>query len=132
MNIEEQKEQIQIPDSLLMNSSGIDGIYEKRVHLSKTSKALNDLVIIELIDQEKLKGEIDGIILPDEALCNMELLKGRVLSAGPEAIKDGVRVGDIILYDRYSAFYNPPVKVGVCLITRADNVIVKFPFEDGK
>lgn len=131
MNNEEQKE-FEIPQNLIMNTSGTDGLYDRRVHLSEKSIALNDLVIIEMVEQESLKGTIDGIIIPESSIVNTELIKGRVVSAGPAAKIDGVRVGDVVLYDRFSAFYKPPVEKGVFIITRAENVIVKFPSEDAK
>jgi co-chaperonin GroES (HSP10) len=128
MNIEEQKE-IQIPQNLVMNTSGQDGVYDKKVHLNDDSKALNDLVIIKIIEQEAGKGIRDGIHIPDAALVNIELIKGEVVDAGPAAKQDGVSVGDVILYDKFSAFYKPPTTPGTFIITRCGNVIVKFPSE---
>jgi hypothetical protein len=126
----EESVEFKIPDNLKYNPSGLSGIYKDKVGLSRSSKALNDLVIIELIEQDETKGQSGGIWLPEEAIHNRELLKGRIVHAGPEAVMDGMEPGLIVLYDRFSAFYKPPTAPGTFIITRAFNVIAKCNDEE--
>ena len=126
MTGDELTQEIQINKNLLMNTSGLAGVYTEKVHLNENSTALSDVIIIKIIKQEKIKGIIDGIHIPQKAVANSELVKGEVISVGPDAQHEGIKVGDKILYDRLSAFYNPPLQEGTFLVTRVENVIVKF------
>ena len=123
---EEVMQEFQIPKNLTFNGAGIGGLYKEKVHLSETSIACNDSVIIKQIEQEETRNMRDGIYLPESATHNTELIKGVVMSCGPDAVRDNIKVGDTILYDRFSAFYNPPVSIGTFIITKVENVIVKI------
>lgn len=99
-------------------------MYDDKTHLNETSIALNDLVIIKILDQSKDRLQRDGIYLPETFTCNMELVKGKITSVGPEAIKRfRLKVDDVVLYDQHSAYFRPPVKAGLCVITAAENVV---------
>lgn len=118
--------ELEIPSNLIYNATGLAGVYKEKVRLNENSEAFNDLVIIEIIKQEEQKGKIDSIFIPASVLHNQELLKGRVTSAGPLAIKDGISVGDEVLYDKFAAYYLPPDTIGTFIIVKAENVIVKY------
>lgn len=114
--------EFQVPQNLTYNPAGLAGIYEDRVHLKKTSKALNDLVIIEILEQDDRKQKYGNIILPTAVMQNFELVKGKVLSAGPDCA-GVITEGSIVFYDKWSAFYKPPMNEGVIVITKAENII---------
>ena len=42
---------------------------------------------------------------------------------GLEVATKNIKPGDIVMYDRLSAFYNPPLREGVLIVTRIVNVI---------
>ena len=102
---------------------GIGGSYEVKCPLVKTSKALNDLIIIEIIEQDKNRLQRGGIHLPEVHTSNFDLMKGKILSVGPKAEKYNVKNGDIVLYDKASAHFHPPEKVGTLIITNVENII---------
>lgn len=113
----------EVPENWTFNASGIAGLYEDKVHLTDESVALNTAVIIRIVEQDEAKQQVGGIYLPDEVIENCELVKGVVVSIGDEAARWNVKVGDTVFYDRYSAFYNPPVRPGVLIVTNVENVI---------
>jgi len=102
--------------------SGFGGDYASKVHLTHNSKALNDNVIIEILEQENSSKKYGDIILPETALINVQMLKGKVISVGPD-ITDNLNVGDIVMYDAMSAYYCPPQTPGTLIITKYENVI---------
>ena len=105
-----------------MFSSGCHGLYMDKVHLSKDSRALNDCVIIEIMQQHAKSHMYGDIIIPRSFSVNAQALRGRVVSVGPE-VTINLKPGDVVLYDRYSAFYNPPTNPGTFIITKVENVI---------
>ncbi len=126
MNDAEVMQEYQIPANLTYNALGIGGLYKEKVHLSEKSIACNDLVIIKILEQEECRNMRHGFYLPDDVTHNTELIKGIVMSCGPDALRDNISVGNIVLYDRFSAFYNPPLNEGTFIITKIENVIVKL------
>ena len=112
-----------IPQNLQYNTSGLGGVYADKVHLTEKSTALNDLVIIKIVEQDSNRLQHGGIFLPDVHTTNCELLKGELVSVGPDALKFNIHVGDIVLYDKWSAFYKPPDTAGTFIITKVENII---------
>jgi len=118
--------QVELPSGLDYNPAGLGGLYERKVHLSKDSVALNDSVIIKIIEQESNKQKIGDIFLPSACVTNVELLKGEVVSVGPEAARANIKKGDVVFYDRMSAFYKPPPNAGTFIVTKIENVISRI------
>lgn len=102
--------------------SGFGGDYELKMPLTKSSVAINDLVIIEITEQDPNKQRYGNLFLPDSAVTNVELVTGKIISIGPE-IKDNININDTVLYDRYSAFGCPPVFPGTIIVTKYENVV---------
>jgi co-chaperonin GroES (HSP10) len=123
-------QEMQIPQNLEWNPSGLGGIYSEKIHLSSTSTALGDNVIIEILPQDDSKNKIGNIILPEKTTLNMDMLKGRISSIGPDAKKMGLSEGDIILYDKWSAYYKPPETPSTFIITNIENIICKVKQEN--
>jgi len=115
--------EVEVPENWQLNPAGLMGLYEDKVHLSEKSKALNDTVIIEIIEQDKNHNMAGGIHLPETAIVNCELIKGRVSSVGADAAKKNLKKDDIVLYDRFSAFYRPNIDPGTFVATKVENVI---------
>jgi co-chaperonin GroES (HSP10) len=112
-----------LPDNFKDFKSGLGGNYDNKVHLTKKSKAINDLVIIEILEQDEDRLQRDGIYLPESTTINFDMLKGKIISVGEKAQKFNVNVNDIVLYDKASAYYGPPEKAGTLIITHVENVI---------
>jgi hypothetical protein len=110
-------------------SSGCAGLYSEKVHLTKDSKAMNDMVILEIVQPHAKSHRYGTIIVPEAHSINAQALRGRVVSIGPD-VTINLKPGDIVLYDRFSAFYNPPTTPGTLVITRVENVICLTDIED--
>ena len=115
--------EIELPSGLDYNPAGLGGLYERKVRLNEDSVALNDLVIIKIIEQDSNKQKVGDIFLPQSAVTNVEMLKGEVVSVGPEAARSHIKKGDIVLYDKWSTFYKPPTTAGTFVVTKIENVI---------
>lgn len=112
-----------IPDEFKNFKSGIGGNYAHKCPITKQSKAMNERVIIEIIEQDENRFKRDGIYLPESVIVNCDLLKGKILSVGEKAKKYNVKVGDVVLYDKASAYYVPPEIVGTLIITDVENIV---------
>lgn len=112
-----------LPDNFKNFKSGLGGNYDNKVHLTKKSKAINDLVIIEILEQDSNRLQRDGIYIPETATLNCDMLKGKIISVGEQAKKFNVYENDIVLYDKASAYYGPPEKAGTLIITHVENII---------
>jgi co-chaperonin GroES (HSP10) len=94
--------------------------------LNENCKAIADLVIIENIEQGDNSLCRGGIYIPSMAVEAEKIVKGKVISLGPEAKKEGLNIGDIVLYDKHSIHSELSTgteKVGETVITRVENVI---------
>jgi len=94
--------------------------------LTLKSKAVGDLVIIEnMVDVDRFfKG---GIHLPKLKLENDRAIKGKVISLGEVARKEGLKEGDVVLYDMWSQFGErgkASDKPGEIVITKVENVLL--------
>jgi co-chaperonin GroES (HSP10) len=115
-----------LPDNFKNFKSGLGGNYADKCRITKKSKAVNDLVIIEILEQEENRLQRGGIFLPETTTVNCEMLKGKIISVGEKAKKFNVKEGDVVLYDKASAYYGPPEAVGTLVITNVENVICVF------
>lgn len=111
-----------LPENFKNFKSGLGGNYDNKVRLTKKSKAINDLVIIEIIEQDENRLQRGGIFLPESTTTNYDMLKGVIISVGPNAEKMCVEEGDVVLYDKASAYYGPPENAGTLIITHVENI----------
>jgi co-chaperonin GroES (HSP10) len=95
--------------------------------LTKTSRAVGDLVIIEILKQRKKRLLFDGVYIPLQYTENNKLVRGKVLSVGPKAQSENINVGDEVLYDKHSIYSQfggkGTEKEGDIVITKVENVI---------
>jgi co-chaperonin GroES (HSP10) len=103
--------------------SSFKGVYENRMPLTKDSKPLNDLILLEMVKQSKDRGKVGGLFLPEETMTNRDVVKARVLAVGPNAKDLNLKPGTLVIYDRFSAFGNPPLVPGTLTLTKVENII---------
>jgi len=66
------------------------------------------------------------IILPDAYDRSSRLCKGKIMSIGSQARCLNLNVGDMVLYDTFSVFYDTYPLV----VTKVENIIVRFNEEE--
>lgn len=95
----------------------------------KSYKALHDLVSIEIIKQDDDRYKVGSLFLPDNYIENEKLVKGKITSIGTD-VKNGLKVGDIVYFDKHSIFATEGHKgtdsVGKIVLTKVENVIWKM------
>jgi len=108
------------------------GVYCNKVPLTENSVAIGGYLIIEIIPQPNSARKFGNIFLPGEHTLNTQLIVGEIKSSGNRALIEGMNVGELVLYDRASAFGHPPEKAGTLISTHMENVIAKVILEDGR
>jgi len=63
---------------------------------------------------------MDGIIVPMDASQMVAMAKGTIVSIGKDAIVTGLKVGDVVLYDAASVYYDHHPLV----VTNFENVVL--------
>ena len=99
--------------------------------LSKNIRALNKNVAIEIVEQDSKRCHLDGIYIPEKATVNKELINGRVISVGEEALHEtNLKKDDIVLYDRWSVFSDSigmkecrSIQPGTIVLTEYENIL---------
>ena len=86
----------------------------------KKLKAVGDKVAIRKLEIRHER-KVGGIIIPGRLELGANLCKGIVESVGPEAAKDGLKIGDCVLFDHYSTYGET---YPVC-VTKIENVVCK-------
>ncbi len=87
----------------------------------KKLTAVNDVVVIRKLEKYHQR-TFGDIIIPDGMNQGHNLTKGVVESVGPDAVKEGIEVGMVVLYDHFAGHYlTDPV---VCV--NSENVICQF------
>ncbi len=119
-------QEVQIPSGLDFDPTGLTGVYGEKIHLDEKSIAMNDLVLIKILEQDESRNKVGDLYMPESATQNMDMLKGEIISVGPIASRKMIKKGDVILYDKWSAFYKPPETPGTFIITNCENVICKI------
>lgn len=78
-------------------------IHQNTKFYDKKLTACGDKVVLRRIEKEH---EIikDGIILPEIVNKGFCMSKARVESIGPDCPNEGLKVGDIVMYDTYSSY----------------------------
>ena len=107
------------------------GVYSNKVPLTENSVAIGGFLIIEIIPQPNSARKFGNIFLPGEHTLNSQLIVGKIKSAGNKALVEGMDVGELVLYDRASAFGHPPEKEGTLISTHMENVIAKVTLGNG-
>ena len=85
----------------------------------------NDIFKLKVIPQGSTSGKFGNISLPDSHYENIQLVKAEIIDIGSNALDLDLSVGDIVLYDRYAAFYRPSVAVGTEILIDFVNIICK-------
>ena len=106
-----------------------DYYYAKKMPLSKDSKAKGQYVIVEIIPQPNSSRKFGNIYIPHKHSENMQLIIGKISSAGDGAKIEGMDKGQLVFYDRGSAFGLPPEKEGTFIVTHMENVIAKVELD---
>lgn len=84
----------------------------------KSIKATGNKVVLQKLDRKKDYIQ-KGVLIPEESIAGYTATKAKVLSIGPDALFENFKVGDIVLYDTCSVFYDThPV-----VITKVENII---------
>lgn len=97
--------------------------YQQNYRLDENSVALDKYVILKIVSQGEKAKKYGDIHMPENHYVNMEMLKGEVVSVGHAAQHEGLEKGDIVVYDRYATFGNPPREEGIFVIIDIDNII---------
>ncbi len=82
----------------------MEGAYVNKIPLTEESKAVGSYVIIRIIKQPNSARKYGNIFLPGEHILNSQLIVGEIHDSGPDALIEGMNVGDLVFYDRLSAF----------------------------
>lgn len=83
----------------------------------KIMKATGDKVVIKRLERQH-EHKYGDLIIPDFT-PDANLNKGVIISIGRDADKYGLKVGDMVLYDSFSVFYDTfPI-----VVTKIENVI---------
>ena len=94
--------------------------------LTKESIAVNDLVLLEVLEYDEDSKKYGDIILPEISRINTELMKCKVLSVGPAASEFFISPNDNVLIDRWSVFGGAPDAPGTLVLTKVENVILVY------
>jgi co-chaperonin GroES (HSP10) len=94
-------------------------------HYDRKLQAVGDKVAIRKAER---KHEVvrNGIIVPYDCVKGHNLCKGTVESVGREAAREGLKAGDVVLFDHYSTFGET---YPVC-VTKIENVICVCDVEE--
>ena len=103
--------------------------------LNSKSRAVNQRVVIEVLQQRRRERLVDGILVPDQAYENGRLVKGRVISIGRNALSENLNVGDVVLFDKHSIFAEHGFSEGTeqkgeFVVTNVENVICLIEEEE--
>jgi co-chaperonin GroES (HSP10) len=99
--------------------------------INDKSVAIGKKVIIKIIEQDEQRKKYGNIIIPDKNIINDQLLRGEVVSVGPDTKGENLKTGDVVLYDKLSAYYRPSESPGTYIITDIENVVCIIPDENG-
>lgn len=103
----------------------MEGLYTNKIPIDKDSVAMGDTAIIEIIEQPNSARKYGNIFIPGKSSENTALILGMVKSVGHISAKEGMEVGDLVFYDKGSAYGHPPETVGTFIITHMENIIAK-------
>jgi len=87
--------------------------------LDKKLTAVEDKVVIRKMEKYHQRVTKEGIVIPEKVDAGGNLCKGKVESIGPLATKEGLKVGDVVLFDHFSTFGET---YPIC-ITKIENII---------
>ena len=103
-------------------------MYEESI-LPENLDPKNGIYELTIIEQGDNSAKYGNIHLGAKDLVNQQLIKAKV-SAVSEMTKDyGLSVGDIVLFDRYAAYYRPTMEVGNRILIDLVSIICKLDEE---
>lgn len=71
--------------------------------MNDNTKAVGDKVVLKNLEQNPDRYTVGGIHMPLN-YENCKLVKAMVVSVGPEAEKEGLKPGQVVMYDKHSIF----------------------------
>lgn len=104
--------------------------YYNKMPLNKDSKAVGNCVIVEIVPQPHSARKYGNIFLPSKHIENTQLIVGKIHSASSLAKEEDMKEGDLVFYDKGSAYGLPPETVGTLIVTHMENIIAKVELQD--
>jgi co-chaperonin GroES (HSP10) len=104
--------------------------YTNKMPIDEDTVAVNDAVIVKIIEQPNSSRKYGNIFLPTKHIENTQLIIGQIHSSGHLAKKEGMKEGELVFYDKGSAFGHPPETPGTLIVTYMENVIAKVTLKD--
>jgi co-chaperonin GroES (HSP10) len=101
-------------------------LYENSVQLTSESVAHGFNVIIEILPQPETATKHGNIFLPKKAYEGLQAIMGKLVSVGEQAHEDGLCEGDVVMFDKDSAWGSPSIVAGVLAVTHSENVLVRI------
>lgn len=97
--------------------------YEETYKLDGNSIAIGSHVILKIVEQDDKSKKYGDILIPDKHYINIEMLRAEVVSVGPDAVSEGLELGDNVIYDRFAVFGHPPRSPGIFVVIEVGNII---------
>lgn len=104
-------------------------IYDDSI-LPKDTQPKNGRFVLTITEQGDNSAKFGNISLGATDLANQQLIKAVVKDFSPMADGMGLETGDVVLFDRYAAYYRPEMKVGNDILIDLVNIICKIDKED--
>jgi co-chaperonin GroES (HSP10) len=102
----------------------------KESTLPEGTTPFGDKFKLRIVDQGNNSTKHGNIHLPDSTLTNIQLLKAEIVDFGDIDEDLYLERGDIVLYDRYGAYFRPSGEVGTEILTDFINIICKIDEDD--
>jgi co-chaperonin GroES (HSP10) len=93
--------------------------------LPNGTKPFRDKFKLQILDQGDLSSKVGNIILTDDQFKNCRLIKAKIMDIGSQANDLDLQVGDVVLYDKFAAYYRPDTTVGTDILIDYVNIICK-------
>jgi len=111
-----------------------NALYEEVTKLTKDTIPLGKNVLLEILEDPRVKQRIDGLYLPQNMrnrgeLENFKLMKCKIISVGRDVKEENeIEPGMTVLIDKWSCWFHPGYVPGRLALTQVENVI--FVCED--
>jgi len=89
---------------------------------NKNLEASGEKIVLKIVEEPGKNRTYGDIIIPDSSDKGFRATKAEVVSIGSDVPEsEGIKVGDIVLYDTYSVFYD----VKPIVVTNYENIICR-------
>jgi co-chaperonin GroES (HSP10) len=102
----------------------------KESTLPEGTTPFGNIFKLRIVDQGDNSTKYGDIHLPSESLTNIQLLKAEVVDFDDSFELKYLNRGDVVLYDRYGAYFRPSAEVGTEILTDFINIICKIDDND--